>query len=154
MGWFIDGKGLHEGYLVAMVDDDLPFDRAGACSVLPRFQSPEHYPLRELGRKDGGELGAPMGARHAASYDVHNVQLACVACACGWRSRVFRVAMAIEPSTWRPYGCQFGGHVEHNAREVWRAHVASDAQQDGYALMRLDLDSAIKYVETRKAART
>lgn len=104
MGWVNDEAPSCEGYVVGMVPIELPNERSGACSVLPRFQSEEAWPLRELDRRD----------EHA----VLNVGLVRVACTCGWRSRVLRARAEFHPSvTWLP------DRQEDAAAEIWQEHI-------------------------------
>jgi hypothetical protein len=152
MGWQSDEAPGCEGYLVAMVNDDLPYERQGPCSVLPREQSAEDSPLRELGRKDS-PLVPSGGTESAVREDVENIQLVRVACTCGWRSRVFKIGGQQDGYGWWPNVVACDERIRDNAGEVWSEHARSKPLPAGY-LRRWTKDNAVRFLEANPAKGT
>lgn len=96
--------------MVGIVDADFPHERDGPCSALPRFQSPEIWPFREVGGRDGEHIV--------------NIKLVQVACSCGWRSRVLRV----HAGEFWPVHTVIPPEQEDRARVLWKEHLRTQVK--------------------------
>lgn len=113
MGWVSDREEFPscEGYVVGIVDAGFPREREGPCSALPRWQSPELWPFREIDARDG-------------QGQIANVNLVRVACTCGWRSRVLRVHKG---EYWPSY-TEISPEQEDRARVLWKEHLRTQVR--------------------------
>jgi hypothetical protein len=115
MGWFMEDRPEHEGFLVALAPRDLPRERHGDVSLVRS----RDVLLRELGYPDD-------------EHSVEFIKRLKVGCACGWRSPELQVPFGMS-AHYFPFVCSLNGdhagEVEQRALELWKEHLRSEADR-------------------------